>query len=62
MKVACLQFAPKLGDSVYNIQRANQLLEENTAALIPSPDDKLLWLVLPEMAFSGTTILSKENI
>ena len=46
MKIACLQFAPKLGDVKYNIQRANVILEESELTDIK-------WLILPELAFTG---------
>lgn len=48
MKIACLQFAPELGQVEKNIQRANELLQN---ANLPA---RLDWLVLPELAFSGT--------
>lgn len=61
MRIATLQFAPRLGDVEGNIKRANRLLK-----LVPGDDDSVLQeeepgieelrpdiLVLPEMAFSG---------
>ena len=46
MRVACLQFSPKLGKVEENIDRANSLLD--TAA---AQDFDIL--VLPELVFSG---------
>lgn len=46
MKIACLQFAPKLGEIEKNIQKANAVIEEG--ALID-----IRWLILPELAFTG---------
>lgn len=45
MKVAVLQFNPRLGDVTRNIQKADQLLSTNQT--------NLDLLVLPELAFSG---------
>lgn len=47
MRIACLQFNPKLGKLPENIARANALLQA------ASPRDIDL-LVLPELAFTGT--------
>lgn len=47
MKIACLQFAPELGQVERNKARAEALLESSD---IPSDLD---WLILPEMALSG---------
>lgn len=52
MKIACLQFAPQLGKVQANMERAIKILEE-TNDLRPTADGRPLWLVLPEMAFSG---------
>jgi protein N-terminal amidase len=46
MRIACLQFAPLVGDVENNISRADAILEKT------NPKDLDL-LVLPEMAFSG---------
>ncbi len=46
MRIACLQFAPHVGDLKYNISCAEAILEK------ADPKDLDL-LVLPEMAFSG---------
>lgn len=46
MRVACLQFAPLVGDVENNIALADAILEA------ANPEDLDL-LVLPEMAFSG---------
>jgi protein N-terminal amidase len=56
MKVACLQFAPEVGQVTSNIQRAESILR-NTQ--IPNDLD---WLVLPELAFSGYNFHSLEEI
>ncbi|KAF1981026.1 carbon-nitrogen hydrolase [Aulographum hederae CBS 113979] len=56
MKVACLQFAPKLGRVDDNIDRANGLIQR--AANFNHVD----WLILPEMAFSGYNFPSLEAI
>jgi len=49
MKIACLQFAPQVGDVDNNLNRADAILSKT------SPDDLegLDLLVLPELAFSG---------
>jgi len=54
MKLACLQFNPRLGAVQHNIDRANALIQ-----LRPSQVDLL---VLPEMAFSGYNFPSLEAI
>ncbi|QSZ35785.1 hypothetical protein DSL72_006907 [Monilinia vaccinii-corymbosi] len=46
MRIACLQFAPRVGDVENNLSRANAILSK------ANPKDIDL-LVLPEMAFSG---------
>ena len=46
MRIACLQFSPKLGKTAENVARANAILEA------ASPQDIDL-LVLPELAFTG---------
>lgn len=48
MKIALLQFDPDVGTVQANIKRADDLLQR---AKIPVDLD---WLILPEMAFSGT--------
>ncbi|KAK5018007.1 hypothetical protein LTR39_001225 [Cryomyces antarcticus] len=45
MKVACLQFAPQLGEFAHNVRRADEILDS-------SQPGRLHYLVLPEMAFS----------
>jgi predicted amidohydrolase len=52
MKIACLQYAPKLGAVQRNMERANGIIE-NTPDLHASLDGRPLWLILPEMSFSG---------
>ena len=46
MRIACLQFAPSLGKTSQNIQRAEALLQN------AAPQDLDL-LILPELAFTG---------
>lgn len=51
MRIACLQFAPQVGDIDNNLNRADSVLAK------ANPDDleDLDLLVLPELAFTGTT-------
>ncbi|KAH9872631.1 hypothetical protein J1614_005024 [Plenodomus biglobosus] len=56
MKVACLQFAPEVGQVQSNIHRADTLLQSTQ---IPADLD---WLILPELAFSGYNFHSLEEI
>lgn len=46
MRIACLQFAPKLGDVDNNLNRADAVLSKANPADIDL-------LVLPELAFTG---------
>lgn len=46
MRIACLQFAPQVGDVDNNLNRADSVLSK------ANPDDLDL-LVLPELAFTG---------
>jgi protein N-terminal amidase len=46
MKIACLQFAPLVGDVENNIRAADAILEKTNL-------EDVDLLVLPEMAFSG---------
>lgn len=46
MRIACLQFSPKLGKTAENVASANVILE---AASLQDID----LLVLPELAFTG---------
>ena len=48
MRIACLQFNPELGKLPENIARANALLQA-------APPKDVDILVLPELAFTGTT-------
>lgn len=57
MKIACLQFAPKLGARPANAARADALL--TISRLAPGDVDILL---LPELAFSGYNFPSAETI
>ncbi|KAG0284922.1 Carbon-nitrogen hydrolase [Linnemannia gamsii] len=55
MKIACLQFAPILGEVQRNIDHATSMIAE----LKPEDVDVL---VLPEMAFSGYVFTSKDHV
>jgi protein N-terminal amidase len=52
MKAACLQFAPELGKLLENMAKADKLLDCHKNELT-SGGGHQVWLVLPEMAFSG---------
>ena len=54
MRIACLQFAPQVGDIDNNLNRADAVLSK------ANPDDLDL-LVLPELAFSGTSCISQTG-
>ncbi|KAI8847683.1 carbon-nitrogen hydrolase [Chytridium lagenaria] len=56
MKVACLQFAPILGDVVNNQKKCTTMLNQR----LKQGDIDLL--ILPEMAFSGYVFESKDDI
>lgn len=56
MKVACLQFAPEVGQVASNIRRADTILRQTR---LPADLD---WLILPELAFSGYNFHSLEEI
>ncbi|KAH6626087.1 carbon-nitrogen hydrolase, partial [Chaetomium sp. MPI-SDFR-AT-0129] len=58
MKIACLQFAPKVGDVSNNIARAEDVLAHADPADLKNLD----LLILPEMAFSGYNFKSAEHI
>ncbi|KAJ5495183.1 hypothetical protein N7539_000299 [Penicillium diatomitis] len=74
MRIATLQFAPKLGDVEGNIKRANDLLgKQNFTGLQESSSQELSGrgdidflrpdlLVLPELAFTGYNFTSREAI
>ncbi|KAL2211395.1 carbon-nitrogen hydrolase, partial [Sarocladium strictum] len=55
MRIACLQFAPKLGDIDNNLNRADAVLSK------ANPADLDL-LVLPELAFTGFNFKSLQQI
>ncbi|KAK0391721.1 hypothetical protein NLU13_1220 [Sarocladium strictum] len=55
MRIACLQFAPKLGDIDNNLNRADAVLSK------ANPSDLDL-LVLPELAFTGFNFKSLQQI
>jgi predicted amidohydrolase len=57
MRIAVLQFAPKLGAVKANMEAAEKLLEETVELQEHHEHGIPLWLVLPEMAFSGTFCL-----
>ncbi|KAM4056155.1 carbon-nitrogen hydrolase [Hirsutella rhossiliensis] len=57
MKIACLQFAPQVGDVDNNLHRADAVLSR------ANPEDlDLDLLVLPEMAFTGYNFKSLQEI
>ena len=47
MRIGCLQFAPQVGDTENNLNRADSVLSKANR-------EDLDLLVLPELAFSGT--------
>jgi predicted amidohydrolase len=53
MKIACLQFSPVLGDIDNNLTRADALLAKANV-------EDLDLLVLPELAFTGTQVVSSH--
>lgn len=55
MRIACLQFAPQVGDVDNNLNRADSILSK------ANPEDLDL-LVLPELAFSGYNFKSLQHI
>ncbi|KAI0130043.1 carbon-nitrogen hydrolase [Xylariales sp. AK1849] len=55
MRIACLQFAPQVGDVDHNLNRADSVLSR------ANPEDLDL-LVLPELAFSGYNFKSLNEI
>lgn len=71
MRIATLQFAPKLGDVEGNIQRANDLLKKGKSVAL---NDRTLpigigvdllrpdVLVLPELALTGMYIQSRGTM
>ncbi|GFF33961.1 protein N-terminal amidase [Aspergillus lentulus] len=60
MRIATLQFAPRVGDVDGNIKRANELLNSGCATGIKSLKPDLL--VLPELALTGYNFPSLEAI
>jgi len=60
MKIACLQFAPELGQVEKNIEKANSIL--SSTPHLQHRGDQPVWLVLPELAFSGYNFPSLEDI
>ncbi|KAK7413850.1 hypothetical protein QQX98_007267 [Neonectria punicea] len=55
MRIACLQFAPQVGDVDNNLNRADAVLSK-------ANPDALDLLVLPELAFSGYNFKSLQDI
>lgn len=49
MRIACLQFAPQVGDVSNNVTRAEAVLDKADSDELENLD----LLVLPEMSFSG---------
>lgn len=49
MRIACLQFAPQVGDVDNNLNRADAIISKTH----PSQLEHLDLLVLPELAFTG---------
>ncbi|KAK3326466.1 carbon-nitrogen hydrolase [Apodospora peruviana] len=58
MKIACLQFAPQVGDVDNNLNRADSILNKTKASDLEGLD----LLVLPELAFSGYNYQSLQHI
>ncbi|KAL2130891.1 hypothetical protein VTI74DRAFT_5821 [Chaetomium olivicolor] len=58
MKIACLQFAPRVGDFDNNINRADAVLSKANSSDL----DGLDLLVLPELAFTGYNFKSLQQI
>ncbi|KAK0735564.1 hypothetical protein B0T21DRAFT_412180 [Apiosordaria backusii] len=58
MKIACLQFAPQVGDVDNNLNRADAVLNKAR----PGDLDNLDLLVLPELAFTGYNFKSLQHI
>ncbi|KAF3770663.1 carbon-nitrogen hydrolase [Cryphonectria parasitica EP155] len=58
MRIACLQFAPQVGDTDNNLNRADAVLAKASQDDLDSLD----LMVLPELAFSGWNFQSPEDI
>ncbi|TLD14916.1 hypothetical protein PspLS_10846 [Pyricularia sp. CBS 133598] len=58
MKIACLQFAPQVGDVDNNLNRADAVLSKGNQTDL----DEVDLLVLPELAFSGYNFKSLQDI
>ncbi|TLD08743.1 uncharacterized protein PgNI_07449 [Pyricularia grisea] len=58
MKIACLQFAPQVGDVDNNLNRADAVLNKANQSELEDLD----LLVLPELAFSGYNFKSLQDI
>ena len=63
-RVACAQFEPTLSDVDSSIQTCEELLNENEAALLKKDDGDgpLGVMMFPELAFTGYTFDSREDI
>lgn len=53
MRIAILQFAPKLGALKENMEEAEKILNSTEELSAQRVHGIPLWLVLPEMAFTG---------
>ena len=65
MRIICLQFGPLLGQRDTNISTATRLLETSKDVQdLPADhrDQKPIWLLLPELAFSGYNFQTVEEI
>lgn len=58
MRIACLQFAPQVGDVSNNLNRADSVL----AKADPHDLEDLDLLVLPELAFTGTSLYNPSYL
>lgn len=58
MRIACLQFAPQVGEIDNNLNRADAVLAKANQDDVDSLD----LLVLPELAFSGMMFLKHISI
>jgi predicted amidohydrolase len=58
MRIACLQFDPRVGEVDNNLNRADAVLDR----VDPDQLDGLDLLVLPELAFAGTCFFDLMSI
>lgn len=61
MRIATLQFAPRLGDVVGNIKKADEVLKSGKTIAVDGEEHEISLLVLPELAFTGTAIYSSHK-